>query len=172
MAETNQPRKIIVHHTADPSNGNQFEKVNEYHKQRWNFASSIGFYAGYHYIIEKDGKVMRAREDDEEGAHTKMHNKESIGIGLAGNFDYQTPTANQTLALVKLIDSLVKKWQIPATEIYPHRKFAPTSCYGIVLLDDWAKNEYRSYLIANLIHIITILKAILEKILSYVSKKQ
>ena len=32
--------------------------------------SHFGFWCGYGYYIEKDGKLYQARYDDEEGAHT------------------------------------------------------------------------------------------------------
>ena len=62
---------IILHHTADASREPQFDKVNNYHRDKWNFRSSLGKYMGYTYFIERDGTLIKARADTEEGAHTK-----------------------------------------------------------------------------------------------------
>ena len=60
----NTPQWVIVHHTGptayDPkadTSHHTFEDVNEYHRQKWDFKSSLGYYIGYHYFIEKDGTV-------------------------------------------------------------------------------------------------------------------
>ena len=164
MSATNLPRKIIIHHTADQSRGAQLQKINEYHRQRWDFKSALGSYVGYQYLVEKNGEVYQTRLDTEKGAHTIGQNTQSIGIALAGNFDVEEPTANQRLSMTKIIDKVSKIYQIPASAIYPHRHFAATSCYGIRLNDNWARDEYRSYLIASLNHILTIIRAILENI--------
>lgn len=159
----NTPKKIIVHHTADTSLQEQFQKVNEYHKERFDSISQIGYYVGYHYFIEKSGSVIQARLEDEIGVHCKGQNTTSIGIVLAGNFDFQMPTNNQIISLCKLVDYLVKKYQINADSIFPHRKFTATSCYGIKLTDEWAKEQYRHFLLESIIHLIIILKAYGEK---------
>ena len=171
MNEKNEPKKIIIHHSADASFAEQFWKINEYHRSKEFPKSNLGFFAGYHYVIERSGHVVQARQPDEIGAHTIGQNKQSVGIGLAGNFDHQRPTANQIVSLCKLIDYLTKTWQIPGNAIYPHRKFQPTTCYGLILNDDWARNEYINYLSENLKHLLTILKAYLEKLLQHVKKK-
>ena len=167
----NVPRKIIVHHTADASLAPQFEKVNAYHRAKWNLKSVTGSFVGYHWFIERDGSVYQARAEEEEGAHCLGHNRGSIGIGLAGDFSVDLPTASQRLSMVKIIDQAVKIWQIHPAAIFPHRAFRPTSCYGLRLSDRWARQEYDAYLHATLSHLLTILKAVLEQLLNYVSRK-
>lgn len=143
----NTPDKLIVHHTggtdanplADTSH-HTFEIVDAYHKGLWGFRSTLGHYIGYHYFIEKDGKVTQGRADNEEGAHTLGQNTKSIGICLAGNFDATLPTEAQIKALTKLLKELSVKYNIPASNIFPHRKFANKTCYGSKLANDWAAN--------------------------------
>jgi len=160
----NNPNKIIVHHSADISPEPQFDKVNLYHKKRWSFISEFGYYVGYHYFIEQDGAVMHARADNEEGAHTIGQNTQSIGICLAGNFNIETPTAQQRNALCRLLEQLLESWQIPDNEIYPHRAFAQTNCYGTMLADDWAKLTYEQWKKKGLINSLWLLKGQLEKL--------
>ena len=137
---------IVIHHTggtdANPmqdSSNFTFKQCDAQHRQSFNFKSSLGFYCGYQYYIEKDGKLFKAREDDEEGAHTVGQNKNSIGICLAGNFDATDPTTNQVETLKTLLGKKMAQWSIPAANIVPHRKFATKTCYGRRLPDDWAQ---------------------------------
>lgn len=141
----NFPKSIVVHHTggtdanpkADTSH-HTFEIVNDWHKQAFNYKSSLGFYIGYHYFIDKAGKVKQGRADYEAGAHTIGENTRSIGVCLAGNFDVTEPTPEQVASLRSLLKSLMVSSDIPASAIYPHRHFAKKSCYGNKLSDDWA----------------------------------
>jgi len=161
----NIPNKIIVHHTADKTNAPQISKVNQYHKIRTFPQSSLGYFVGYHYFIEKNGDVIQCRKINDEGAHTIGENLSSIGIGLAGNFDIEMPTALQIQSMVRLIDKLIKSTIITISTIYPHRHFSPTSCYGILLKDDWAEKQYRIFLNNKLLTALIALKGLYEKLI-------
>ena len=135
-----------MHHTggvdSDPladTSHHTFEIVNEWHRQLWNFKSSLGHFIGYHYFIDKKGVVTQGRADWEEGAHTKGYNTQSIGICLAGNFDATKPVKAQETALRALLLQLMNKHGIADTDIVPHRKFANKTCYGRNLTDSWAR---------------------------------
>jgi len=141
----NKPQYLIIHHfggtdsdpLADTSNQTA-EIVNAWHRKLWNFKSSLGWYAGYHYIIEKTGKVVQCRADWEEGAHCIGKNRSSIGIALSGNFDATLPTKEQEETLRLLLKRLAKKHNILKGNIVPHRRFANKSCFGRRLTDTWA----------------------------------
>jgi len=163
----NEPKYIIVHHTADGSAGPQLNKVNEYHKYREFPKSSRGFFVGYHYFIEKDGAVIQAREDTDEGAHCKGYNFVSIGIGLAGNFDFEMPTAKQIYALGSLIATLCEKYKIKLEDIVPHRTFANTSCYGTRLSGSWARAVYKDYFLGAIGRLLIKIKELLELLKSH-----
>lgn len=135
----NKPNKIIVHHTggtdanplADTSH-HTFEMIDALHKAKgWGGC-------GYHYFIDRTGKVTQGRQDNEEGAHTVGQNTSSIGICLAGNFDATLPTKEQTEWLTSLLKQKCKQYLI--SDIYPHRHFSPKSCYGSRLSDTWASD--------------------------------
>ena len=127
------PNHIVIHHDAG---NNNFATVNNWHKQKWNWKSSLGFYCGYYYFLEKSGKVYQARRDNEEAAHTvgkQPHywNRNSIGICLQGNFNNETPSLAQVSALRELLFRLEIKYKIPKTEIYGHREISSTTlCPG------------------------------------------
>lgn len=99
--------------------------------------SSLGFYVGYHYLIEKTGAIRQARADDDEGAHTIGQNLKSIGICLAGNFDVDVPTMAQVESLGALLLALTVIHKIRENQIFPHRMFSEKSCFGKKLPDDW-----------------------------------
>lgn len=141
----NKPDKIIVHHDGVTRDGPSFDIINEYHKSRDFPVSSMGFYVGYCYLIEKDGTVKQARTEDEEEAHTVGQNWSSIGICMAGNFDVEWPTLQQQEALSKLMYEVATRHNIQPNSIYPHRHFTEKSCYGSRLDFHWAQNLFIAY---------------------------
>lgn len=153
----NFPNKIIVHHDGVSRAGPSFAIVNDFHKGRDFPLSSLGFYVGYTYWVERDGTAIRARSDDEEQAHTVGQNFSSIGIGLAGNFDAEDPTDQQVAALGVLLSGYCTKYRLQATDIYPHRHFAQKTCYGMRLDDHWASVVFLRHKIAELQSILDIL---------------
>jgi hypothetical protein len=143
----NIPLYLIIHHTGgvdtDPladTSEQSFSVVNEYHRQKWNFRSSLGYYIGYHYYIDKSGKVTQGRKDTDEGAHTIGMNLQSIGCCMAGNFDVTKPTEAQCEALKSLIANKMQEYGISIECVVPHRHFANKTCYGKHLSDDWCRN--------------------------------
>ena len=157
----NKPDRVIVHHTADAFGGPQLDRVNHAHKLREFPYSALGWYVGYHYLIEKNGKIMQTRRDDEIGAHTIGANATSIGIALAGNFSKEHPTPEQERSLAELLGQLVDTYKIPSIRIIPHRWESATECPGTLLPDDWARRLYIGH---KLSWIKKILLAILAKI--------
>lgn len=143
----NPIKYIIVHHTggtdAEPlSDSSNFtvQQCDKLHRDRFNMKSSLGWYVGYTYYIDKAGVVTQTRKDGEIGAHTIGFNGNSIGICLAGNFDATLPTPAQIESLKKLIIEKMTKFNVLPENIVPHRKFAKKTCYGNRLGEDWARN--------------------------------
>lgn len=139
------PKQIIVHHDGVSRKGPSFDIVNDFHKSERFPISSLGYYVGYHFWIERDGTVRQARRESEIGAHTIGQNYTGLGIGLAGNFDKEDPTAAQVAALGQLMSRLCFTYSIPADQIFPHRKYSPKTCYGSRLSDTWAQGVYLLY---------------------------
>ncbi len=147
IAHDNIPKNLIVHHTGgdggiDTSN-QTFEIVRDYHL-------SLGWETiGYHYFIDKMGKVTQGRKDFYHGAHTKEinMNNESLGICLAGNFDITMPTQAQIASLKELLTFKMNQYAITTERIFPHRHFAIgsnglpyKSCFGTKLSDNWSRD--------------------------------
>lgn len=136
------PQRIIWHHSAVRSREPQFEQINQHHKMRDFPRSSLGFYVGYHWLIETDGTVRQARLETEMGAHDTGENVNSLGICFAGDFTASLPGEAQADAAARLIAGIRSRWNIPITRIEPHRWDDNTQCPGTFVPDDWLIKEY------------------------------
>ena len=137
-----KPTRIIWHHSADPSTARQFDKINVAHRNRTFPQSEMGYYVGYHWLIEPDGTLRQARPETEIGAHDTGENLNSIGVCIAGDFTARTPSEAQRATAAKLIGDIRKRWNIPLTRIEPHRWDDATACPGDLLADNFLINEY------------------------------
>lgn len=137
----NNPKYLIIHHEFG-SNG--FDGVNAYHRQLWNFKSSLGWHIGYHYYISKSGKIHQGRADTDEGAHCLGRNFDSLGICLEGNLDSTRPTDFQLASLKKLILEKMTQWAILPQNIYGHRVYANyKTCPGLLLKESEIKTLFQ-----------------------------
>src|SRR3990167_7397315 len=117
----NKPNRIIWHHSAVEGYGSQATGINIGHKKRKFPLSILGYYGGYHILIEKDGSLFRYRADNEIGAHDEGENINSLGVCLAGNFSMQQPTKEQEQSFVKVLRDWILRYHIPVDRIEPHR---------------------------------------------------
>lgn len=136
------PQRIIWHHSADDKEAHQFNKIDAYHKQQGFPRSSMGYYVGYHYLVEQDGTIRQARLESEIGAHDQGENSNSLGICLAGNFNLRYPTEAATASAALLVKQIRSRHNIPVTRIEPHRWDDLTECPGTLLPDNWLINEF------------------------------
>jgi hypothetical protein len=130
-----KPKFIMVHHSAVSydKNGDQFKANNNYHKEKWNFKSSLGFYLAYNYEIAKSGLVRQARQDGEQTVacyQSNMNSGRCIHICLDGNFDLEKPMPAQIYALRDLLKRLTQKYLIPGGNIVFHNQYAKKTCPG------------------------------------------
>lgn len=136
------PQRIVWHHTADDSLAPQFDKINKAHKERGFPKSSLGFYVGYHFLIEQNGEIRTARKMSEIGAHDDGENVNSLGIAFAGNFTRHLPNEAQSVSAAKLFASIRKTVKIPITRVEPHRWDDATECPGKAVWDSWFIENY------------------------------
>lgn len=98
---------------------------------------------GYHWLIDKKGKLCKGRSEKFIGAHVYGHNKNSLGVCLIGNYDEEKPTKKQIQTLIKFLKEKTKKYKIPVKNILGHREFPDVTktCPGkFVDMDEIRKN--------------------------------
>lgn len=114
-----KPGGIVLHHAA--GNGS-VEDIHRYHRDANGWAG-----IGYHFYVRKDGKVYRGRPENWVGAHTTGHNKK-LGICAEGNFQSETMSEVQKVAIIELIAHLQNKYG--SMEVYGHRDLDASACPG------------------------------------------
>ena len=138
------PSYIVIHHSAVKNNGKpQAQGIENNHKTRFNYRSSLGFYTGYQYVIDTDGKLYKRRADNEPGAHCKEAemNFKSIGVCWCMDGDKQYPTNKQQEVMAKLLSEKMAEWKIPEDNIKFHRDYAGyKSCPGTMILKELVIN--------------------------------
>jgi len=117
---------IIVHHTG--AEEKDAAQVRRYHL-------SLGWRdIGYHYVIERDGRVVPGRSLDLPGAHCKAAgmNFKGIGVAVLGNLNNHPPLPPQVVSLESLVLDLRERFGIPAANVLGHREVpgAATDCPG------------------------------------------
>jgi len=85
---------------------------------------------GYHYIVDRAGRVWQGRSHQYQGAHVAGNNEMNLGVMVLGNFELQQPTARQLDTLQTLCHTLLHGYQVPASELLMHRELAATRCPG------------------------------------------
>lgn len=117
-------KTIVIHHSG---NTDTVEKIRKLHVEI-NGWDDIG----YHFMITKNGKILRGRYLNIEGAHVFGFNKDSIGVCLLGNFDREFINDKQKHSLTELLEKLTKKFNIDKNDIKFHRDFpnVAKSCPG------------------------------------------
>lgn len=85
---------------------------------------------GYHYIIDRAGRVWEGRDVRYQGAHVRDHNEHNIGVMLLGNFEEQRPAAAQLASANAVVDALARQHRVSPSDIYTHRELNRTSCPG------------------------------------------
>jgi len=115
-----KPSIVILHCSDTPDNPkNEYydtrpEQIAEWHKLR-------GFNKiGYQFILTRDGEVHRGRSENEQGAHTKGHNKNSLGVCLVGRSLF---TSTQMDSLFALYLTLKSRWGIESKDWFGHYEF-------------------------------------------------
>lgn len=134
--------RIILHHSlTKDSETVSWNAIRKYHR-------SLGWSdIGYHYGIERVNdsyEIMLGRFESRMGAHTKGHNKHSIGICLVGNFDLEEPDFDMWCLAIDLVKDIMKRHNfggnlsIPVESVLGHRELAsykscPGHCFNLDL---------------------------------------
>lgn len=105
----------------------RLQAIQRYHHEELGWAD-----IGYHYIIDRAGRVWEGRPLGYQGAHVKAHNPENVGIMVLGNFELQQPSQQQVTSLVAMVNHVAGKYRLPVREVRTHREWPDqsTRCPG------------------------------------------
>lgn len=125
-------RYITVHHDGmNPFYGDsaaaaaeRLELIRRSHRNR-NWGD-----IGYHYIVDRGGRVWEGRPLGYQGAHVKDHNEGNIGVMCLGNFEQQAPTVAQLEGLNGHLTALMRHFRVPVRYVKTHQEWAATACPG------------------------------------------
>ena len=118
---------ITIHHGASSQNAT-IEDYNRWHIEEKGWPS-----IGYHYVINKDGKVFQTNYLDSLSYHNGYNNTVAIGICLIGNFDNYRVPETQYNSLIWLINYLKKIKKLKSlTRVIGHKEYVrgKTACPG------------------------------------------
>ena len=130
--------RITVHHTSDavhvtsyPASADRMRAYQRFHQDNRGWAD-----IGYHYVLDREGRIWEGREIRYQGAHAgnAVKNRGNIGISLMGNYNDQSVTPQIGSALVALLEVLCERYGLdPGRDIYTHRELHSTNCPGTKL---------------------------------------
>ncbi len=114
---------IVVHVTATPPKADiGADEVDRMHRARgW---SGIG----YHFVIRRDGRVEKGRDEAAIGAHVAGFNSRSLGVSMAGGVDASgKPEHNATPAQMETLEVLLFELaeRYPGAKVCGHRDLSP-----------------------------------------------
>ena len=150
------------HWMAGTSVEDKRDEIRKWHKDKgW---SDIG----YHMVIDRDGEVAPGRPAVKIGAHTKGHNKHSVGVCLVGGFkakatdqfsDHFTPEQDATLR------QIIREWQAAQpsiTKVSGHNEYANKGCPGFDVTS-WLQLKKDNFLLILIRAIAALLQKVLKK---------
>jgi hypothetical protein len=118
-------KAVVIHHSA--TEVGSVESIDNYHKNH-NGWDGIG----YDFVIGNGSGCQNGQVEStfrwaqqRTGAHCKTDssnwaNEKAIGICLIGNFNKTKPSSRQLSSLLKLVQFLSERYDIPVSRIYGH----------------------------------------------------
>jgi len=137
-------RYIVVHHSATDRENTSVEAIRRYH------VNNRGFWdIGYHWIVDKDGNLVKGRSEEFIGAHcaggSPANNFNSIGICVVGNFEREVPTEKQLKTLFEFLEKKLRELKLTKDKVLGHLECKPTLCPGKYLMEEilnWRKKSF------------------------------
>jgi len=141
----NKPRFIVIH-CSDVSSKtvfDQYNSINQTHRNRGFTKSILGGWVGYHVLITGE-KLYKCKETWEEGCHTNQYyndlsvNFQSLGICIGFDGDIEYPTTTQYNLLQQQVLTWMKEFSIPKENVKMHRFYEQRkTCPGVLITQEW-----------------------------------
>ena len=128
--------EIVIHATATNPNWYADKDASDVVKEirRWHTTERGWSDIGYHFFVHRNGQIAAGRPITRSGAHTRGHNKTTIGIALVGgrggcadDVFMDNFTTEQARELQALIESLQQEFPTIST-ISGHNDYATKAC--------------------------------------------
>lgn len=120
LVKRSKTTRIILHHAAAIKCTAQ--DIHRWHLNRgW---AGIG----YHFFVNKQGKIYEGRPENVVGAHAGNNNLDSIGVCFEGNFEKEQMTNEQIKSGKELVSYLKGKYNIIVVQ--KHKDVNATVCPG------------------------------------------
>ncbi|XP_013870469.1 peptidoglycan recognition protein 5 [Austrofundulus limnaeus] len=125
-------QRVVIHHTAFQSCRGLAEcKEGVLHIQRFHMNDRDFDDIGYNFLVGGDGLVFEGRGWGVVGAHTKGHNRDTLGIAFMGNYTNDTPSKDALQSVKQLLISGVSLGFLqPQFVLFGHRDLGNTICPG------------------------------------------
>ncbi len=128
--------KITIHHegwtpvtfTSAAAAYDRIENIRQIHTRDRGWAD-----IGYHYIIDRAGRIIEGRPIQYQGAHVSENNPHNLGILVLGNFEQQKPSNAQVQSLGKFTKLMMQTHGVAARSVRTHQEINPTQCPGRTL---------------------------------------
>lgn len=120
LTKRNKTTHIVLHHASAKNC-----TVNDVH--RWHINNGWAG-IGYHFFVDKNGNVFEGRPVDKVGSHCSGHNQSTIGICAEGQFETETMTVSQKMAIAELLNYVQGLY--PQAVVVGHRELKATACPG------------------------------------------
>lgn len=125
--------KLTIHHAAGPvvnftsesATADRLESIRKFHTGERGWGD-----IGYHYIVDRAGRVWEGRPIQYQGAHVRNNNEHNIGILVLGNFDKQSPSSAQVNSLYSTAAALSRQYKIKTKLVRSHQEINTSECPG------------------------------------------
>jgi hypothetical protein len=134
------PTRITVHHSATPFAGTSKGETAQEIRNIQRIHQEVSGWAdiGYHYVVDRAGRIWEARPLRVQGAHAgnREANRGNIGICLLGNFEAEPVPRKQAEGLRAILRDCMARFRVPANRVYTHSEIRarhglrPTDCPG------------------------------------------
>lgn len=140
-------KRIIIHCSATKAEWMEGKSIAQKTQEirRWHTQDRGWSDIGYHILIDRDGTRAPGRPIAKAGAHTRGHNRDSIGVCLIGGHgssetDYFLE--NYTPAQEEALRSVLKELQAQygKMSIHGHNEYAAKACPGFQV-SRWLKKK-------------------------------
>lgn len=127
--------ELIIHASATRPNwmGKSPTKRKVAEIRRWHVEDNGWSDIGYHWIIDRDGTIVKGRPMERTGAHTRGKNKDTVGIcligghgGAASDAFLDNFTFDQDCSLTALVQGLVVDYG--PLKVSGHNQYADKAC--------------------------------------------